>query len=267
MTIKIQKNKLTYLDQQLNSMIFTPSPDTKLAQALAIFTHGYTSHKASILSWATRLTEEGIPTIIFDQPGHYLGTFSEVSDFELYKANAPGLFKKAFIDLETVINEEFPLTPININSDEYRVILGGHSLGALLSLTALESNDFQEHNAISLCVGLGMPPEGVTHIFDTPFYKSTLNTRRQLVSPAISPEVVFPWIKKRKEELVLTGKRIHFITGADDVVVGKNGTQIMVDSLSSNNNVSYDSPSKLPHHMPELAAPHIRKFLKDEGII
>ncbi|PIK16726.1 alpha/beta fold hydrolase [Halobacteriovorax sp. JY17] len=259
MTIKITKSKITYLDQELNAMIFLPDENTRPAKALAIFTHGYTSHKSSILSWATRLAEEGIPAMIFDQPGHYLGTFSEVESFEQYKKHAPELFKQAYEKLKDIST--------NKDYKNLRVILGGHSLGALLSLLALESDDFIGLDTMSLCVGLGMPPKGVTHIFDTPFYKSTLNVRRQLVSPAISPDVIFPWIKERKEQLELEGKRVHFITGADDAVVGKDGTQIMVDYLSERNQVSYDRPTKLPHHMPEMAAPHIKKFLKDEGII
>ncbi|MBL7665247.1 MAG: alpha/beta hydrolase, partial [Bacteriovoracaceae bacterium] len=40
----------------------------------AIFTHGYTASKSDQLTWATRLAEAGIPTIIFDLPGHYLSS-------------------------------------------------------------------------------------------------------------------------------------------------------------------------------------------------
>lgn len=267
MTIKILKTKISYLDQDLNTLVFLPSIDTTPVKAFGIFTHGYTSHKSSILSWGTRLAEEGIANIIFDQPGHYLGTYSEVKSFDEYKEHAPHLFKVAYEELHQSFSDEFPLVDATAENGEYKVILGGHSLGALLSLLALESDDFNGFDAMSLCVGLGMPPEGVTHIFDTPFYKSTLNVRRQLVSPTISPEVIFPWIKERKGELELNDSRIHFITGADDVVVGKEGTQLMVDYLQGNNQVTYERPTKLAHHMPELAAPHIKKFLKDEGII
>ena len=184
MTITIKKSQITYLDQKLNALIFLPDANAKLVKASAVFTHGYTSHKSSILTWATRLAEEGIATIIFDQPGHYLGTFSEVNDFEEYKEHAPKLFRQAFEQLRA--NLSYDVT----KDSGFNLILGGHSLGALLSLLALESNELSEFCPMSLCVGLGMPPKGVTHIFDTPFYKSTLNVRRQLVSPAISPDII-----------------------------------------------------------------------------
>ncbi|WP_417335627.1 alpha/beta hydrolase [Halobacteriovorax marinus] len=263
MSIKIIKTKISYLDQNLNALIFLPEANSSNTKAIGAFTHGYTSHKASILSWSTRLAEEGIANILFDQPGHYLGTFSEVNTLEEYQQHAPHLFNIARNELIKSYELEFD-TELEEN---VKTILGGHSLGALLSLCALETGDFDDIETLSLCVGLGLPPKGVTHIFDTPFYKSTLNIRRQLVSAAISPDVIFPWIKEKKENLQISSRRIHFITGADDVVVGKDGTQLMVDSLNSNNEVSYDRPTKLPHHTPELAAPHIKKFLKDEGII
>lgn len=267
MTIKIVKTKIPYIDQELNTLLFIPAVDSNPVKAFAVFTHGYTSHKSSILSWGTRLAEEGIATAIFDQPGHYLGTYSEVESFETYKAEAPKLFFTALKELETSFNEVFPLSSGVVEEEGFKLILGGHSLGALLSLIALETSEYKETEIMSLCVGLGMPPSGVTHIFDTPFYKSTLNVRRQLVSPAISPDIIFPWIKERKSQLNINKKRIHFITGADDVVVGKDGTQLMVDYLQADNEVSYEKPTKLAHHMPELAAPHIKKFLRDEGII
>lgn len=267
MSIKIIKTKISYLEQMVNALVFIPSPTKKAANTLGIFTHGYTSHKASILSWNTRLAEEGMPSILFDLPGHYLGSYNEVSNFDEFTVEVPKLFQKGREHLLEIISEESDELFQYYSSSAPNIVLGGHSLGALMSLIALEDTYFSEFNTISLCVGLGMPPEGVTHIFDTPFYKSTLNVRRQLVSSAISPEVIFPWIKERKENLALSGKRIHFITGNDDVVVGKEGSEIMRDNLKINNEVSLDRPNKIPHHMPELAAPHIKKFLKDQSLI
>ncbi|WP_164848213.1 alpha/beta fold hydrolase [Halobacteriovorax sp. HLS] len=267
MSIKIIKSKLSYLDQTINAMVFIPSEDRPLAKSIAVFTHGYTSHKASILSWCTRLAEEGVANIVFDLPGHYLGSYNEVSNFEMFTSEAPKLFIQAKGHLEEVIGEQSLELQKHFTSIHIKTVLGGHSLGALLSLIALEGDFFSPERTQSVCVGLGMPPEGVTHIFDTPFYKSTLNVRRQLVSSAISPEKIFPWIKERKEKLKLSGRRIHFITGSDDVVVGKEGSEIMRDYLIKDNEVTVDRPNKIPHHMPELAAPHIKKYLKDQGLI
>jgi alpha-beta hydrolase superfamily lysophospholipase len=267
MSIKIIKTKISYLEQMINALVFIPSEAKKAANTLGIFTHGYTSHKASILSWSTRLAEEGMPSILFDLPGHYLGSYNEVSNFDEFKNEVPKLFQVGRTHLLEIIEEESSKLSEYYSTSTPNLVLGGHSLGALMSLIALEDPYFDEFNTLSLCVGLGMPPEGVTHIFDTPFYKSTLNVRRQLVSSAISPEVIFPWIKQRKENLNLSEKRIHFITGSDDVVVGKDGSEIMKESLSPENEVTLDRPNKIPHHMPELAAPHIKKFLKDQSFI
>jgi hypothetical protein len=267
MSIKIIKTKISYLEQLVNALIFLPSPKKAPSKTIGIFTHGYTSHKASILSWCTRMAEEGVSSILFDQPGHYLGSYNEVSSFEEYKLEVPKLFNTAKDHLlETIETEDQALYEL-FSNDDYKLVLGGHSLGALMSLISLENDEFDKYDLRCICVGLGMPPEGVTHIFDTPFYKSTLDVRRQLVSSAISPEVIFPWIKERKENLSLNNRRIHFITGADDVVVGKEGSEIMVDHLSATNTVTLDRPNKIPHHMPELAAPHIKKFLKDESFL
>jgi alpha-beta hydrolase superfamily lysophospholipase len=267
MTIKIIKTKLSYLDQEINALAFLPSPTASVKKALGVFTHGYTSHKGSILSWATRLAEEGIGTLIFDQPGHFLGTYSEVEDFEQFKELVPELFYQGLLKLKELFLEELPLSAHILDEDDFKVILGGHSLGALTSLLALDTPELKEMNTISICVGLGMPPVGITHIFESPFYKSTLNIRSQLVSKAIGPEFILPWIKKEKENLQILNKRIHFITGADDIIVGRGGTQIMADKLALHNDISFDEPPKLPHHLPEMAAPHIKKFLRDALII
>ena len=117
-----------------------------------------------------------------------------------------------------------------------------------------------------VAVGFGLPPQGVTHIFNTPFYKSTLAVRAQLVSEAINPDNTFPWIKEEKEALNLTHKSIYLLTGEDDVVVGKDGTERLKDQLLAlGNDVVLEKPSKLAHHVPENAAPHIKKWLKDQG--
>lgn len=268
MSISLIKFTLPYESGQTNGFVFLPDPSMEVKRGFGVFTHGFTSHKGSILNWCTRLAEEGMACALFDLPGHYLGNFCEVTDFERFKVDAPKLFVSAFLVLKNEFKAHFPLYDHYLNADEMKLVIGGHSLGALLSLHAYSLPEFSEFERVGICVGLGMPPEGMTHLFDTAFYKSTLNVRAQLVSPELDPDVVFPWIKKDKEDLVLSGARLHFITGEDDLVVGKTGSEQLVDSLiGKGNNVTIEKPARLGHQVPEMAAPHIKKFLKDSGIL
>jgi hypothetical protein len=123
-----------------------------------------------------------------------------------------------------------------------------------------EFSDFQK---LSIAVGLGMAPKDIVHIFDTPFYKSTLRIREQLVSPALKPDNVFPWIKEEKQIIDTHDSTIHLITGIDDLVVGEDGMERFAESLiAKNNRVTIEKPTKLPHHEPLLAAAHVKKYLK-----
>ncbi len=257
------KETIQYLDTKTNALLFIPDLEVPFSKTFAVFTHGYTSDKSSIFTWATRLSEVGIPTVIFDLPGHYLGNYSEVTSFESFKSEAPKLFVTAYKSLRQNYLEHFPLNESLIDEYDLRLVLGGHSLGALLSLKALELEEFKNLKKLSISVGLGMAPIKHIHLFDTPFYKSTLKIREQLVSPELRSENVFPWIKEEKEKLNLKDQRIHLITGADDVVVGDDGMERLRDLLEKNNHVTLEKPTKLPHHEPELAASHIKKFLKD----
>ncbi len=261
MTVRIEKVTLPYKEQntiiKVNAFVFLPTK--KRVNGISLFTHGYTSLKSSILNWSLRLAEEGVAGVLFDLPGHYLGSFTEVSDFENFKSEAPQLFIRAL--------EALRKTDSTIDPNSTKLIIGGHSLGALLSLKAISLSELQEFHQRQVCaVGFGLPPQGVTHIFDTPFYKSTLAIRGQLVSPAIRPDIMFPWIKEEKEALSLSGESIYLLTGEDDVVVGKDGVERLKDQLESlGNQVTLEKPSKLAHHLPESAAPHLKKWLKDQG--
>lgn len=255
--LKVHKFYLDYEGEQTNAMAFLPGSESPPAKALGVFSHGYTSHKGSILNWAVRLAEEGMPNVIFDLPGHYLGNYSEVKNLETFKTKSPELFFQAFDFLQKLLDHS-----------PNKVVLGGHSLGAMLSLMAVNLEQFSSYETINLCVGLGKLPTGAKHLFQSPFYKSTLNIRKQLVCDELHPEKVFPWINEAKKNIQLEGKRIHFITGADDVVVGEGGSERMVESLNEQgNNVSLDLIPKLPHHLPENAAGFIKKFLKQEDLI
>ena len=255
MNLTIDKIVLNIGSTLVNALYF--KPDNDKAKSVATFTHGFTSSKFSILTWAQRMADEGIPTIIFDQPGHFLGSFHDVDNFEVFKDHAPKLFNEAM----KVHEKHIP------NLEQRKLIFGGHSMGALTSLMHLERNNYKQETKC-ICVGFGFPPSGVTHIFQTPLFKATINMRRQLVSEHLNPDIVFPWIKERKEELQISGKSIHLITGEDDVVVGKDGSELLMESLQQlGNTVTIDKPKKLSHHQPDLAAPHIKKYLKKNGFI
>ena len=268
-SILIQKCLLEYEDQKLNALIFLPALNKELKPTFALFTHGYTSHKGSLLTWASRLVEEGISCVIFDLPGHYLGTFSEVQSFDHFKAHTPELFAKAYNALLYAFKERFPLNTHDVESDKLNLILGGHSLGALIAAKAACLKEFSPIEKLHVfAVGLGLPAEGSTHIFQTPFYKSTLNLRGQLVSKELAPEKIFPWIREEKESLCLNGRKIHFITGGDDLVVGTNGTERLIEVLKSKGDQpTFLKPTRLPHHQPEAAASFIKKSFKEFGYL
>lgn len=264
--MKLLKTTLPYLDQKTNAFVFLPEvgDESESVQAtFALIAHGYTSDKTSVMNWAIRLAEVGVSCIVFDLPGHYQGNFSEVVSFEHFKNHAHELFIEASHSLKKFFVEEFPLCEHMWEVNNARLVFAGHSLGAMLSLKAIMLPEFSEYEKRAVCVGLGMAPVGVVHLFDTPFYKSTLRVREQLVSPALKPDNIFPWIKEEKQQLKISGQTIHLITGEDDLVVGNDGTERFRESLlQKNNTVTMEKPTKLPHHEPNLAASHVKKYLK-----
>lgn len=268
MSITIEKTFLELGDWKVGAMIFLPAADQPIAKSIGLFTHGYTSHKGSLLTWPTRLAEEGMTSVIFDLPGHYLGTFSEVDDFEVFKEKCPELFAAAWSFARDKFCEHYPLYENYLSEEDFQLVLGGHSLGALLAIKALGLNEFKNIKKQSICVGLGLPEDKKTHLFQTPFYKSTLVIRGQLVSKELGPDKVFPWIKEEKKNCSISHQKIHMICGKDDLVVGDGGVQRLVDVLEKNQNtVTIDEPARLPHHTPEAAAGFIKKYLKSEGVI
>jgi hypothetical protein len=261
--MKILKNTLSYDDQKTNVMYFLPDLDGEVVPTFALLTHGYTADKSSIINWAIRLSEVGVSCALFDLPGHYQGNYSEVRDFNYFKAHAHELFLNAYKGLISAFKEEFPLNEHFTQPANMKLALCGHSLGALLALKAIMLPEFELIEKIAIGVGLGMAPKNVVHLFDTPFYKSTLKVREQLVSPELNPDNVFPWIKEQKNSLVISNQDIHLITGVDDLVVGEDGMERFQESLvQKNNRVTIERPSKLPHHEPQFAASHVKKHLK-----
>jgi hypothetical protein len=244
---------------QVNALAFIPSMDKGIRAEWALFTHGYTSHKGDCLNWASRLVEIGIPCLIFDQPGHYLGSFHEVESFEDFSEHAHELFGEGLQRLETLLEVHLGERKV-----PETIILGGHSLGAFTAIKALELSIFQSLKRIGIGVGIGIGQRQATHLFETAFYEKTLSIRRQLVSPVLDSKVIFSWLKNSKENMAISGERIHLITGEDDVVVGASGLEAFVNVLETNGNiVTWEKPKRLPHHEPGSASTHIYSFLKD----
>lgn len=254
MSLKILKKTITNNYFTFNAMFFLPTEQSGSYTNWAIFTHGYTASKSDCINWAQRIAEINIPTVIFDLPGHHLGSYNSVSTFDDFKNHA----HECFIDAYHLLKEYLPDACAQL-------ILGGHSLGALLAIKALELKEFKNTTKLAIAVGIGIGHHKTVHLFESSFYEKTLMVRRQLVDENLDSDIVFPWIKDEKFNLDIRGERIHFITGLDDIVVGEGGTQTLVDKLNElENTVSYTYPRKLPHHEPSKAATYIYNFLKNE---
>jgi len=258
MSVKLVHQTLKNDHFSFNAIAFLPSYDSEaptIKTDWAVFTHGYTANKNDIVSWGQRLSEAGVPTIVFDLPGHYLGSINEVESFDDFKEHA----HKCFIDAFDFLQAQLPAEECS------RLILGGHSLGAMLSVRALNLAAFEDYAPLAIGVGFGISQHKETHLFETSFYEKTLNVRRQLVCPALDSDVVFPWINEMKHDLGVSGKRIHLICGINDIVVGQGGAQALKESLEAQGNtVTLQEPAKLAHHEPSLASSQVYHFLKKE---
>jgi len=249
--VKITKHIIDNDYFKVMALSFMPETDT--GKACAVMTHGYTSHKITVLPWAVKLAENGIPAIIFDLPGHFLASFDEVASFDDFRHHAHELYWDAYQILNSLLQPSY----------DRIVITAGHSLGALLSMKALEQTKLKDYKTLSVAVGFGLNPEHDTHLFDTDFYKKTLEVRNQLVSPALNKDVMFKWIKDEKANLMISKKRIHLISGMDDLVVGERGIDVLAGILNKlGNQVTIEKPLKLPHHKPEDAAAHVNAFIR-----
>ena len=115
MAVKIKFKTLTNEHFRFNAATFVP--DSKVS-TVAIFTHGYTASKTDTLSWAQRLSDVGMACIIFDLPGHYLGSINEVESFEIFTEYAHHCFETAYNDL---------CSELNMDSFEHIIIGGKYS--------------------------------------------------------------------------------------------------------------------------------------------
>lgn len=262
MPVKVVCTELSLPYFQVNALAFIPDQTdlTKIKRQWAIFSHGYTSHKGDCLNWATRLVESGVPCLIFDQPGHYLGSFHDLSSIDDFKNHAHELFAEGLDRLQALMEQ-------NIGAQSYptleSIILGGHSLGAYTAFKALNLERFKNLKRVGIGVGIGIGQRQATHIFETAFYEKTLAIRRQLVSPVLDSKEIFSWLKDAKMNFSMGGERVHLITGEDDVVVGNGGLEAFIEVLKDHGNeVTFEKPKRLPHHEPGAATPHLYAFLK-----
>lgn len=243
---EIKKITLTTSHLKTNALFFIPTEVN--SNKCCIFTHGYTSHKGSILPWAQKMMDLNLPTIIFDLPGHFLGSFHDIPSFEVFKDETPKLFEKSLSCIQEIFNNiTIPIT-------------GGHSLGALLSLIhGSLNNNFNHH----ICVGLGSIETGKPHLFQTPFFRETMILRSQLVSSFLHPDDAIPWIAKMKKEISTQHKSIYLIAGKDDIIIGgEEGVKQMAQTLDKNNQVYLNLIAKLPHHLPENAGIFVKKIIQ-----
>jgi hypothetical protein len=249
--VKIIKKIIDWGSGETNAFCFLP--ENKIS-TVAILTHGYTSHKGAVLPWALKLAQIGIPSIIFDLPGHYLGSFGEVLKFEDFSQKSHKIF---FHSLESFRDD------LNFSS-KFKIVLGGHSLGSLLALKAIDS--FKDHEILCICVGHGLTQPGESMVFDSPFFKETMHIREQLISPVISPSYMFPWIQKEQQHLSLSNQKIILIWGRDDLVISEKSVLNLKEQLEKgNNSVFLEIANRLPHNNPELASSLIRKLVKEHG--
>lgn len=246
MDFKLIKTELSYKDLVVEALVFIPENMDK-CEKLAIFTHGYTDHKGSLFTWGSRLAGDGMGVVIFDLPGHFLGSFNDITSFESFTENTHHLFFEAY----KAFTKESSFT---LN----KVILGGHSLGALMSLRAAELPEFSEFEMKIIPVGFGMGAKSGVHVLEGPMFEATMNARAKIISKHLHFSVLFPWLKREKELVPTSNKEIYLICGQNDGIIEIDGVERIADILKSNgNDVTIKMPKRLYHHQPELASPHV----------
>ena len=203
MKCNIEFDLLEHETVRTDAISFLPDPSRGETGTLAVFAPGYTSEKSQLLSWGTGLAALGVPTLIFDLPGHYLGNLHPLGSFEDFKNHTPHLFARGLETLRERAGER--------GREAYQVVLGGHSLGSLMAAEAIRLPDFSSMARLLIGVGLSASPANGTHIFETDLYRETLEVRKQLVAPCLSPDRIIPWIKEDKANVSLSGETVFSV--------------------------------------------------------
>lgn len=243
--INVDHHKISHKSLSSKAICFTPTENKK--NALAIFTHGYTAEKTPLIPWITALSESGIPSALFDLPGHKLADLSEVDSFEEFIYESHNLFLK--------VMEKF-----NHVDSSTKLILGGHSLGGYFSMKALMEDKLSALDKIAILVGVGLNPDDRPHLFSTKLFEKMIDLRSQFVSEKIPPKRIFSWLHEAKKTEKIFHQKIILLAGEDDVVVGKHGIPILKSLLEEKSNiVTAETVSSLPHNNPELATKLVQK--------
>jgi alpha-beta hydrolase superfamily lysophospholipase len=252
MEIVVKRKEISSHNWKLPCLTFCPAEAE--VKALAVFSHGFTSHFADLLNWASRLSEISVATTIFGLPGHKLGSDSEVQSLDDFEQYVPKTYCKATESLREELPKIEPGT---------KLFVGGHSLGALLGLMSLEEEDFQDYELRGLAVGLGLLKENQRSLLSSPLFKQNMSIRNQLVSKALQSESMLPWLSKVKNNIKTQNRDIHLITGKNDIIMSSDSMLNMKRKLEEKGNrTSYEIPDNLPHHQPELASATIKKYVK-----
>lgn len=255
---------LSVSDVSVNALLFVPqdadaSSSSVSFASVAICTHGYTSHKGDLIAWADKLTGENIPTLLFDLPGHYLGSFNEVSSLASFFTVAPALFKQAFLQISN---------HIQLTSD-VKIILGGHSLGALVSIIAGgDQSQWQSHHLLHICVGLGVSAGLSKHLFSAPLFAEIMQMREQFVSSCLQASSLLPELYKQKLALKPVQQKIILMVGEDDIISPPADVSRLKKQLEQyTDDVEMITQKHMPHNLPERAATTIRSVLKSRNYI
>ncbi len=254
MDFHINTKTIHYQKMQSNGLYFIPEKE-KIKNIVAIYTHGHTSHKGSLISWGIKHLDYGIPCVLFDLPGHYLGSYNEVESLEEFSNKAPFLFEKHFEEIQTLLPE--------LSFEHF--IVGGHSLGALMALKASETPFFNERPTLVMGVGFGSSPlhKKENHMLETPFFQRTLKVYQQFVSPALRSPEVFSWLKEEKKNLKTKNKDVYLLTGRDDLIANEEQVRHLAQQLEKNGcRVTTQIAENLPHHTPDRASVHLMSHLK-----
>ncbi len=254
MSIQIDRIELEADSLRVQALLFLPSPDCTTKSLCSIYTHGYTDHKGSLFNWGVHCAERSIPSLIFDLPGHYLGNYNELDSFENFENSTSKLFHEGLKKINSALK----------GPAIKEIILGGHSLGALMALRSGTLPELGNIKKNFLAVGLGLDPIDRKHLFETKLYRRVLEARIQLISPHLHPDRMFPWTKDERANFQLEGQQIHFITGENDMVTAADGTQRLIELLiARGNRVTFDRPKNLPHHHPEMAVGLISSYIRN----